>query len=163
MNRAEIARAAAACDAMAKKLREALVADARNEYDEHGTVPTWRLPGMTVSGRTTTASVAISDEGAFDEWAEKHYPSEIERVFVVRAKGAWLAAFLKGVAARGEPLCDKDGAEVSGLSFRPGGEFDGIAVKVDSDVKEMFADYAAEITAGLRPLALPPVVAQAVS
>jgi hypothetical protein len=144
---------------MAKQLRRALEADARNEFEEQGTVPTWRLPGITVSGSTTHPTVVVSDEKAFLAWAKRYHPNEVETVTFERVKPQWQAPFLKGVASRGLPMVDKDGVEVEGLTYRPGGDFDGIALKVDSDVKEMLADYAAEIAAGIRPLALPPVVA----
>lgn len=157
MNRAETARAIAACEAMAKKLRAALTADAQAEFDAQGTVPTWKLPGVgiTVVGSTAHPSVAIVDEAAFLAWVAQRYPTEVEEVVITRARPAWQGAFLTAVAERGDPPSDDEGTVIPGLEWRPGGGFDGIALRVDRDTKAALAGYADEIVAGLRPLALP--------
>lgn len=155
MNRAEIARGIAACEAMAKKLRAALTADAQAEYDEQGTVPTWKLPGITVVGATAHPSVAIVDENAFLAWVAERYPTEVEKVVITRVRPAWQGPFLTAVAERGDPPCDTEGEVIPGLEWRPGGGFDGIALRVDRDTKAALAGYADEIVAGRRPLALP--------
>lgn len=163
MNRADVSRAIAACESMAAEMRRALAADARSEFEEQGTLPTWRLPGIVVSGSTTHPSVVVSDEKAFLAWVKEYHPTEVEEVRFERPRPQWQTPFLKGVAARGEPMVDKDGVEVEGLTYRPGGDFAGISITVESDVKAMLADYAVEVVTGARPLALPPVVVGAVA
>ncbi|MEU7170373.1 hypothetical protein ABZ949_02630 [Micromonospora tulbaghiae] len=155
MNRAEIARAITACETMAKQLRDALTADAEAEYREQGTVPTWRLPGITVTGATTNPTVVISDEAAFLAWVADRYPSEVEQITTTRIRPAWQQQFLKGVIARGEPACDEQGEEIPGLTWRAGGGFGGISLRVDADTKALIRDHARQIVAGQIPLALP--------
>jgi hypothetical protein len=155
VNRAETARAIAACEAMAKKLRAALTADALAEFEGQGTVPTWKLPGITVVGSTTRPSVAVTDEAAFLAWVAERYPSEVEQVVITRPRPAWQGVFLTAVAERGDPPCDSEGEVIPGLEWRPGGGFEGIALRVDRDTKAALAGFADEIVAGRRPLALP--------
>lgn len=155
MNRADIARGIAACEAMARQLRAALVADAEAEYREQGTVPTWRLPGITVSGSTTNPTVAITDEAAFLAWVAERYPTEVEQVTITRVRAAWQDRFLKEVIARGEPACDENGEVVPGLQWRPGGGFGGISLRVDAETKAFIREHAEQIVAGVRPLELP--------
>jgi len=150
-----MAQAIAACDAMSKRLRAALTADAAAEFSTQGTVPTWKLPGITVVGSTIHPSVAVVDEAAFLSWVAERYPSEVETVVITRARPAWQATFLADVATRGEPPCDVEGEIVPGLQWRPGGGFGGIALRVDRDTKATLAGFAEEIVAGKRPLALP--------
>jgi hypothetical protein len=150
-----MAQALAACETMAKKLRDAIAADAQAEFDEQGTVPTWRMPdaGITVSGSTKHPSVAIVDEQAFLNWVQEHHPSEIKTVTLVQP--AWQQAFLAAVAERGEPLCDDQGDIIPGLEYRPGGGFAGISVRVEPAIKMVLGLYADEVVTGKRPLALP--------
>jgi hypothetical protein len=155
MNRADIARGIAACEAMAKQLRAALIADAEAEYREQGTVPTWRLPGITVSGSTTNPTVVIADETAFLAWVAERYPTEVEQITITRVRPAWQDRFLKQVIARGEPTCDEHGEIVPGLQWRAGGGFGGISLRVDADTKAAIRDHAEQIVAGVRPLELP--------
>jgi hypothetical protein len=159
VNRAEIAKAITACETMAKQLRDALTADAEAEYREQGTIPTWRLPGITVLGSTSNPTVAIVDEAAFLAWVAERHPTEVEQIVVTRARPAWQSAFLKGVVARGEPACDEQGEPVPGLEWRAGGGFGGIALRVDPSMKAQIRDHARQIVAGTRPLELPGVVA----
>lgn len=155
MNRAQTARAIAACETMAKELRKALTADAEAEYLEQGVIPTWRLPGITVAGSTTNPTVAIVNEVAFLAWVAERYPTEVERVVITRARPAWQSAFLSGVVARGEPACDEQGEEIPGLEWRAGGGFGGISLRADSATKALIKAHAEEIVSGLRPLELP--------
>jgi hypothetical protein len=154
VNRADVARGIAACEAMAKRLRAALTADAENEYTEQGTVPTWRLPGITVTGSTAHPSVAIVDEAAFVEWVAGRHPTEVETVVITRARPAWQKRFLDEVTGRGA-ACDAEGEVVPGLEWRPGGGFGGISLRVDSSTKALIRQHADEIVAGVRPLEFP--------
>jgi hypothetical protein len=155
MNRADIARGIAACETMARELRAALTADAEAEFVEQGTVPTWRLPGITVAGATSNPSVAIVDEAAFLEWVAQRYPTEVEQISITRPRPAWQAGFLAGVAGRGEPACDEQGERIPGLEWRPGGCFVGISLRVDSQTKALVRSHAQAVVAGERPLQLP--------
>lgn len=157
MNRADVARAIAACEAMAKELRTALEADAASEYAEQGTVPSWRLPGMQVLGSTTKPKAVVRDEPAFVDWVAARYPSEVETVTVRRVRSAWMSRLLSEVAARGA-ACDDQGEEIPGVEWVAGGRFGGISLRVDADVKVLLAGHAREIVAGERPLSLPAAV-----
>ena len=153
MNRADIARGIAFCEAMAKRLRAALATDAENEYAEQGTVPTWRLPGITVVGSTTHPTVEVTDEDAFVKWVAERYPTEVETV--VRVRPAWKQRFLQDVAERGDPPCDEYGEVIPGLQWRPGGGFGGIRLVVNQQVKAELGRFADEVVSGQRPLQLP--------
>lgn len=155
MNRAEVVRGIAACEAMAKRLRAKLTAEAETEFVNEGMVPSWKLAGITVSGSLTHPSVAITDEAAFLAWASERYPTEVETVAVTRVRAAWQGPFLEGVAGRGNPPCDAQGEEIPGLEWRPGGSFGGISVRVDPEIKAVIAQHADEIADGVRPMALP--------
>lgn len=156
MNRAQVVRALLACDALAGELRRALKADARAEFDEQECAATWRLKGVgTVSTSLTSDRVAVTDEAVFLEYVKDAYPTEVEEIHVFRPRETWRRAFLEGVAKRGEPLCDKEGRVVPGVSFVPGGEFHTVSVTPDDEVKAALKRIAAEIAAGERPLALP--------
>jgi hypothetical protein len=155
VNRAEIARAVVACEVMAKQLRSALADDAEAEFREQGTVPTWRLPGITVSGSATHPSVSVVNEAAFLAWVRDRYPTEVEQMTVTRVRPVWQQMFLRGVAGRGDPPCDEQGEHVPGLEWRPGGGFGGVVLKADPLTKDMVRTFAREIVAGVRPLSLP--------
>lgn len=155
MNRAEIARAIAACEALAKTLRRKLITEAEAEYIGEGMVPSWKLPGITVSGSTTNPSVVVVDEPAFLAWVAERYPTEVETIRRVRP--AWQGRFLDGVVERGNPPCDPQGEEIPGLEWRAGGTFNGISMRVNAATKALIASHADEIAAGTRPLELPAV------
>jgi len=155
VNRAEIARAIVACEAMAKQLRVALEADALAEYEEQGTVPTWRLPGLKVVGSTTNDAAYVADEQTFLAWVQDRYPSEVETVTLTRVRPVWQKAFLADVAKRGDPPCDLDGEAVPGVRWIPGGAFGGLAFRPDPSLKALVREHAREIVAGTRPLELP--------
>lgn len=156
LNRATVVRGIVACEAIAKRLRAHLAAEAAADMEKNGTVPSWRLAGVNVVGSTTHDSVAVADEAAFLDWVAERYPTEVETVRRVRP--AWLPRFLAEVKARGNPPCDAEGEEVPGLEWRPGGEFNTLTYKVDGEVKALVAAHADEIAAGRRPLALLPGV-----
>ncbi|MFY1595425.1 hypothetical protein [Micromonospora sp. WMMD737] len=153
MNRAEVARAIFACETLAKRLRRKLTGDAEREYAEQGVVPSWKLPGITVSGSTSNPSVAVVDEPAFRAWVAQRYPTEIETVHRVRP--AWQGRFLEGVLGRGNPPCDPQGEAIPGVEWRPGGGFGSISLTASKDTKALVGAAADEIADGIRPLELP--------
>lgn len=156
MNRAEHIEALAAVDALARALREALNADARAEYEEQGTVPSWRLPGFTVSTSLSLDSAVIVDEAEFKGYVTSAFPTEVETVTITRVRPAWQATFLKALAARGD-ACDADGRVVAGVQIRPGGEFGSVSVIPNADTKERLRAASVEIASGARPFALSPL------
>jgi len=153
VNRAELTRGIVACETLARELRAALTADARSEFDEQGTAPTWRLPGLTVSTAMTADSVAVVDEAAFTAWVAKAYPTEVETVTAVRP--AFRAKLLGDAAGRGDPPCSADGEVIPGVEFRPGGEFRAVSVRPSSGLRSQLAAKAKDIVEGRAPLALP--------
>lgn len=155
MNRAELVKAIAACEALAGELRRRLKDDAVREYVEHGTAPSWRMPGVTVSTAVTQPSVVVADERAWLEYVNVRHPTEVETVR--RARPAWQVAFLTGVAQRGDPPCDADGLVIPGLVWQPGGDVRAVAVRPSAQLRAQLTDVAREIADGRRPLALPTV------
>lgn len=156
MNRAEMIRALFVCDQLTKALRRKLNADAEKEHADQGVVPSWKAPGITVSGSTSNPSVAVVDEPAFLAWVAERYPTEVETI--QRVRPAWQGRFLDGVVGRGAPACDPQGEEIPGLEWRPGGTFGSISLTATKDTKALIGQIADEIAAGTRPLELPAVV-----
>lgn len=154
MNRADTVRAVLACEALAKELRAALVADARAEYDEQGTVPTWRLPGVTAAASTSNPTAVVADEKAFTDWVSTRNPTEVETVTITRVRDAWRTAVL-GTAVKLGAACTADGEVIPGVEYRSGGEYRSLSLNPERDLKDQLREYARDIAAGRRPLALP--------
>lgn len=153
MNRADLIRAIAACEAAAKEFRAALGADALAEWTEQNTAPTWRLPGVTVSCSVTHPSVQVVDEAKFLAWVRDRYPTEVETL--VRVRSAWQGSFLEAVASRGDPPCDGDGEVIPGLEYNGGGVFKSLSIRPSNELAGQLRLAAREMVAGVRPLALP--------
>jgi hypothetical protein len=170
MNRTEVVRAVVWLDQLAarakdesRKLREQLQADARAEWQEQGTAPTWRIPDVaTVAASVTHESVVVEDMTALTRWMEQRYPTEVETVRSIRP--AFLAGFLPRAKPAGDVVCDPETGEViPGLGVREGGQFGGISVRVTAAAKEVFgalADHGLrELVAAAGP-AVPVVLAE---
>lgn len=141
---------AAAKDKRAELASE-LESEARNEYDQQGTAPTWRFPDVArVSSRVSSSSVRVVDEAKFAQWVAENHPEGIETV--TRVKASWQSAFLAGGI---EP-----GQEIPGVERVPGGRFLGVSVVAEREAKRMLGALAGR---GLRLAALEagPVVAPA--
>lgn len=158
MNRSIVVRALAACETLAGKLREALNADARAEFEEQGTAPTYRMPGYTVSASLSKPSAHVSDETAWRKWVKFAYPAAVIEV----VNPAWQKDFLAKALARaldsGLPLADADGTVLPGVEIAPGGQIRAVAVKPTPQEKAALERVADDIVAGRRPLALPSTV-----
>jgi len=133
------------------KLRSDLAVDARAEFVEQGTAPTWRIPDVaTITASVTHESVGVADDAAFVSWVAVRYPTEVETVTVVRP--AWRAYLLTQAVVNGEVACLPDTGEVvPGLSVRAGGDFAGIAIRATAAAKAAFGAVAGE---ALRQMAL---------
>ena len=149
MNRTEITTAiiwldqlAAAAKAEGAKLREMVYADARAEYEEQGTAPTWRIPDVaTIAASVSHESVSVADDVTFTDWVLKRYPTEVETISRVRP--AWLTQFLGACDTNGDAAVDSSSGEVvPGLGVREGGRFAGITIRPTADAKAVFAAVA---------------------
>jgi hypothetical protein len=158
VNRTELVQAVIWLDLLAQqakaegqKLRAELAADARAEFEEHGTAPTWRIPDVaTVAASVSHETVMVDDSAALVRWVAARYPTEVVTTPTVR--GAWLADFLTRVKPSGDEACDPDTGEVvPGLGVRPGGHFGGVSIRATGAAKEVFGALAGH---GLRKLAL---------
>jgi hypothetical protein len=129
MNRFELIRRTlmwsqvkAAAAAKEAALREQLTADARAEFEEQGTAPTWRLPDIgTVTLPVSNEAVYVTNEAALVEWAKRDWPTEV--VTVEKIRPAFLQVLLSNVAVpAGEVAVDSGSGEIiPGLSVRPAG------------------------------------------
>lgn len=126
----------------ADTLKQQLAEEARAEFEEQGTAPTWRFPDVgRVSTSVSHAAVYVKDEAAFREWVAKRYPDEIVTRQEVGA--SWQASFLSGVETTGVLVADPATAErVPGLDIRPGGTFTGVTVTFEPTAKKVFAAVA---------------------
>lgn len=158
MNRTEIVRACIWLDQLAghvkterARLAAELAADARAEYEEQGTAPTWRIPDVaTVSASVSHAAVYVADEESFTDWVAKRYPTEVETI--QRIRSAWLADFLKRALGSVDVVADPDtGERVPGLGIRGGGQLSGISIRASAAAKEVFSIVARR---GLERLAI---------
>lgn len=153
LNRAEMIRAAAACDALGSALRAAIKAAARADFEEQGTAPTYRMPGYTVSTSITHDGIEVVDEQLWLEFVTRRWPGEVETVRRVRS--SWQSVYFAAVLGRGDPPCDDEGTVLPGLAYRRGGEFRSVSVLPDAQTKWLLRKTAAEIASGVRPLELP--------
>ena len=133
-----------------QKLSADLAADARAEFEEQGTAPTWRIPDVaTVAASVSHAAAYVDNEPWFTAWVAKRYPTEVETV--QRVRPAWLTGFLARAHGSAGVVSDPDTGEVvDGLAIRRGGEFSGISVRATAEAKTVFAAVAQK---GLRELA----------
>lgn len=175
MNRTELVTRIVAYDRLAllakargAELREQLSAEARAELEEQGTAPTWRIPDVaTVAASVTHESVYVADPAVWARWVESRYPTEVERVTVVRP--AWQAGFLDAALAEygesGERVVvdTSSGEVVPGLAVRSGGEFGGVSIRVSRDAKAVFDALASDRLARLELEASTPTVLAEVS
>lgn len=157
MNRTEIVTACIWLDQLAAhakaeraKLAAQLSADARAEFEEQGTAPTWRIPDVaTVAASVSHESAYVCDEKTFTEWVSKRYATEVETV--TRVRPAFQTGLLSGLRSEGEMAFMPDGEVVPGVMVRPGGEFAGVSIRATAAAKEVFGALA---DAGLKRLAL---------
>lgn len=153
MNRADLIRAVAACEAAAKEFRAALAADAAAEWESQGTAPTWRLGDVTVSCSLAHPSIHIFDEPKFLEWVRQFHPDQVETL--VRVRPAWQAVFFESVLERGDPPCDEGGEAIPGVQYMVGGSFKSLSIRPSTELQGQLRRAAREMVAGVRPLALP--------
>jgi hypothetical protein len=126
----------------AQALRNDLTADARAEFEEQGTAPTWRIPEVaTVATAVTHEAPGLADEAAFVAWVRERYPTEVETVH--RARPAWMAPFLASLAASGDDAVDTSTGEVvPGITMRPGGNFAGVSIRPTAQGKAIIGAVA---------------------
>lgn len=132
----------AAAKAKREELAGQLDADARAEYAEHGTAPTWRYPDVAkVTSRVSHSSVRIADEAAFMVWVQANHPDAVETLTRVRA--GWQTRLLDEVL--------ESGREVPGVVREQGGKFLGVSVSAERDAKRALGMLAEQ---GLKAAAL---------
>lgn len=131
---------AAAARAKSSALRAMLEADARAEYEEQHTAPTWRIPDVaTVTAGVSHEAVVVCNERAFTDWVAARYPAEVQP----SVRPSWQTVFLAKAEADGDKAVDPaTGEVVPGLTVRSGGEFTGISVRVAATAKTVLADLA---------------------
>jgi hypothetical protein len=164
MNRTEHVQAvlwldavAAAAKDRAAELRATLTDDARAEYAEQGTAPTWRIPDVaTVASSVSRETVALTDESAFTKWVGLRYPDEIEEI--LRVNPSWMASFLANATVSGDVVADAaTGEVVPGLTVRAGGRLTGLSIRPSHEAKTVFGAVAQRALAELAVSAGPAV------
>jgi hypothetical protein len=152
-NRAELVRsiliwerAAARIADITADLRSQLAADARAEYDEQGTAPTWRLPDLaTVTLPVSKTAVVVTDERELVKWAVVRRPDAIEP----RIRPASLKALLSEVVTDGELPHLEDGEFVPGVEVRPGGIPKALSVRASAEAAGVLKAEAASVLAAI--------------
>jgi hypothetical protein len=121
--------------ARAAEVRAGLEEEARAEFVETGTAPTWRVPGLgTIPLSLTQDAVVVVDERLYLTWVLDNHPSEVE--VVSRVRPAFDAVLRKTLA--------KDRRDVPGLRFVPGGQPKSISVRASQDAKDAAAELATQ-------------------
>lgn len=156
MNRADTVRGvllwegvADAAKAKAAAFREQLNADARNEYDEQGTAPTWRLKDIgTVTLPLSTETPYVADLDALTKWAAERYPDQIETITQLRA--AFVAALLARVEVdEGQVIDTTTGEIVPGVGVREGGLPKALSIRPAAAAKTVIRVAADEVVGRL--------------
>lgn len=165
MNRFEMIRrtlmwesVAAAAKAKANALRDDLTADARAEYAEQGTAPTWRLPDIgTVTLPVSREVVYVADEAALTAWVKAFHPEEVEVRY--RVRDSFMTALLAD--CRGDEngvVWMREGALVPGLAVRDGGQPGSLSFRPTAVAKEYAAAGAAALVESLEKKLDEPIV-----
>ncbi len=141
---------AAAAVEEAGKRREALRAEAVEEFRTQGFAPTWRSPIGSVTLAVSKDKVDLTNPSAFGQWVEQRYPDAIQHIAQVSA--GWKETFLASLEVEGDKVVDPSTGEiVPGLVFKPGGRPLQLSVRLDPSAKKVLALTA---EAGLKHAAL---------
>jgi hypothetical protein len=169
MNRMEMIRrtliweqVATAAKTRAAELRETLTQDARAEYAEQGTAPTWRLPDIgTVTLPVSTERIVVEDEPALVEWAKRDWPSEVVTTESIRP--AFLRVLLDNIAVpAGEVAVDSgSGQVIPGLAVRAGGTPQSLSFRPTRDAKAVAAAGAERLIEDVAQAIDRPIVLEA--
>ena len=145
--------AAAQLKERAKAIRLELDTDARHEFEEQGSAPTWRLADLgTWSLPVSKESVYVADEAALLAWVKRSYPTEVETM--ERVRPAFQAALLGSLDTITDyAILPDTGEVVPGVGVRAGGQPLSLRFKANGDalaVADQHADkLVAQVTAAL--------------
>lgn len=133
----------------AAALREQLNADARSEYEEQGTAPTWRLPDIgTVILPLTTETPYIADIEAFTKWTKERHPEQVEHIEQLRT--TFVAALLARVELDdGQVIDTTTGEIVPGIGVREGGLPKSLSITPGKTARLLIAAHAEDMIAAL--------------
>lgn len=132
--------------ARAQKLRDLLAADARAEFEEQGTAPTWRIQDVgTVTLPVSSERVVVSDEAALTRFAKERFPDEVE--VLERIRPAFLPVLVGLMDHDSDRVFDGEGTVVPGLTVRPGGAPQSLSFRPSRDAQAV-ARAAAEKLVG---------------
>ena len=167
MNRFEMIRrtlmweqVATAARAKATAIRDELAQDARAEYAEQGTAPTWRLPDIgTVTLPVSKETVYVADEAALLAWV-KAWPGDQAEVIetVERIKPWYVHDLLRIVQVVDGHVIDEFGTIVPGLAVRPGGQPGSLSFRPSTAAKEVAAAGAQHLVESLEASIGEPIV-----
>lgn len=140
---------AAAAKKRAAEHRAALDAEARAELDQHGTAPSWRMPGIgTVALPVSTEAPVIDDIAALTKWCRERHPSEVETVEQIRP--AFQAALLARLVCDGDVVVDPDTGEiVPGMAVRRGGMPMSLTIRPSREVRDEYTAAGERLVDGL--------------
>lgn len=153
MNRADVVRniliwerVAEAATEKAREYRNQLDADARAEFEEQGTAPTWRLADIaTVSLPVSKQRVVVDDERALVGWVQRTRPTEVE----TRVRKGFLSVLPNVVRVDDGQVFDQEGELVPGLSVRPGGIPGAVTIRAADEAKALISAHARDMLAAI--------------
>lgn len=137
--------AAAHLSERAKEVRLQLDADARQEFEEQGAAPTWRLADLgTWSLPVSKETAYVADEALLLDWLKRFHPTEVERI--ERIRPAFLSRLLPECSGEdGGVVWMREGALVPGLAMRPGGVPLSLRFKANGDALAMADQVGAKL------------------
>lgn len=154
MNRADTVKAAliwdqvaAAAKDKAANYRAELDADAKAEYAEQGTAPTWRLPDIgSITLPISIETPYVADMAALLKWAAERYPAEVEQVTQLRVE--FVAGLVARVIVSGGLVVDQaTGEVVPGFAVREGGQAKALSIRPTPAAKALIREAANGVVA----------------
>ncbi len=154
MNRADTVKAAliwdqvaAAAKDKAAGFRAELDADAKAEYAEQGTAPTWRLPDIgSVTLPVSIETPYVADMAALLKWAAERYPAEVEQVTQLRNEFV-VGLISRVVVSAGLVIDQTTGEVVPGFGVREGGQARSLSIRPTPQAKVLIREAADGVVA----------------
>lgn len=138
--------AAAATD-RARQHRAVLDAEARAELEQHGTAPSWRMPGIgSVALSMSREAAVVADAPALTAWVAERHPTEVEHV----VREAFRKTLLTRSTPAGDVVVDSETGEIiPGLGVRPGGTPRALTITPTRDARDGYRALGEELLDGL--------------
>lgn len=150
MNRADLTRQvllydqlAAAAKAKAAAARELLDTQARQELQQQGMAPTWRMQDVgTVTLPLSQPAATLTDTDALLKWAQAHeFPNATESV--IRLRFEWVQALERALLITEDAaVFPATGEVVPGYTVRAGGIPQALSIRPNPEARALMRSHA---------------------